>query len=215
MNLFNINIPQLKMPSIKDIFSLLPNDKKSIIYLIVGLIVGAYVTYTYFPRVEYKNVVMPELAVETQIKYVDNTVVEYVPKGIIVDSNGNKVKEDTDVEINKAQPAVNVKYNDKDYKFGLQHGEVHKFDNGKLLVTQTSDIKVDVTADVQKQITAGINEAFKNHNKSVTKVGVEAVAMQGDSPEYNLRVSRQTNKVDIDLRINRDKDVGAGIVYWF
>lgn len=187
----------------------------SLISFIIGLAIGVIITYTYFPRIETKvEKADPEIKTETQIEYKDRTNIQYVPKKIVVDKNGNRVLEDTDVQINKSQPSVDVKFNGNNYKFGLQQGEIQKFQNGKLVVDQSSALKVDVTAEVQKQVTKGIEDAFKaQEQKPKYKLGIEME--YDDDVDANLRLSRQSSKYDIDLRIDKDKDIKAGITWWF
>lgn len=203
-----------------DIKQFAADNKKTIMTIlvsfIVGVVIGAYVTHSYFPRtVHIKG--DTQTVVDTEIEYRDRTDVRYVPKEIFVNPiTGEKTKEDTDVEINKQQPQIDVKFNGKDYKYDLLQGETQKFQDGKLVVDQSSQLKVDVSAQVQKQVEDGINKAFKEQaKKPKTKVGIEVTAGNDMKPDTNLRASRQTDKFDVDLKINKDKDVKGGITFWF
>lgn len=190
-------------------------NHRALVAFMVGVVFGAAVTYAYFQRVETKvETADPEIKTETQVVYKDKSVIQYVPKEVVVDGHGHAALEDTDVQINKSQPSVDVKFNGNDYKFGLQQGETQKFQNGKLVVDQSSALKVDITAEVQKQVTKGIEDAFKEQEqKPKYKLGVEAG--YDDGADASIRLSRQSSKYDIDLRVDKDKDVKAGITWWF
>lgn len=120
------------------------------IILAVVFVAGIFIGRDIFPREVTHTATVEKPVVTTQEKVVTQTQVAYVPKETIVykDANGNTVtaKESTDVQADIAQPKVGVKVNGKDYKFELLQGETQKFENGKVLMTQTSDIhfKVDL-----------------------------------------------------------------------
>ena len=80
---------------------------KYIVTLAFGVIIGSYVTYTWFPRTV---TVVPDSKVETKVEVKDKTEVSYAPK---------VNNESTDVEVNKALPQVTVKVNGQATAFPL------------------------------------------------------------------------------------------------
>jgi hypothetical protein len=133
---------------------------KYIVIFILGIILGFYIGHIYFPKIEYKT---SEANVATGIVLKDTTEIQYVPK---TSSN------DSDVEINKEQPKVSVSVNGQKYSFDLLQNESQKFDKGKIVANQTTSLNVDVTAEVNKQIQKGIQDAFKQQNKSRFELGI-------------------------------------------
>ena len=116
--------------------------------LVVVFVAGIFVGRDIFPREVTHTATVEKPVITTQEKIVTQTQVAYVPKETIVykDANGNTVttKEATDVQADIAQPKVGVKVNGKDYKFDLLQGESQKFQDGKVLMTQTSDIALKI-----------------------------------------------------------------------
>lgn len=107
---------------------------------ILGVALGGVGTYYLFPRTITNTVEKP--VIQETVKYIDRTEVVYVPKTSPTDA---------DVEITKAQPAVKVAVNGKDYEFKLEQKEEQKFDQGKLVVNQSGAISVDVKTHVEKR----------------------------------------------------------------
>ena len=116
---------------------------------IVGCIVGSYITKNYFPTLntEVKTVQADPIVTE-KVKVVTDTQIAYVPKETIIykDANGNTVtaKEHTDVQLDADKTKVGIKVNGKDYKFNLLQGENQKFENGKVTMTQSSTVDMDI-----------------------------------------------------------------------
>lgn len=176
---------------------------KYIVTLAFGVILGSYVTYTWFPRIV---TVVPDSKVSTQVEVKDRTEVSYVPK---------VNNEATDVEVNKALPQVTVKVNGQSTAFPLVQGETQKFQNGKVVLDQSTALNVDVTADVEKQVQQGINKAFKEQaRRPQYKLGIEGSIDSAENSEVNLRISRQSEKFDIDVRVNKDRQSITGTL-WF
>ena len=153
----------------------------------------------------------------TEAVHKEQTVVAYLPKAVDNQTAGRQEMEKTDVEVNNNLPAVNVKYNGKVYNLDLLQGEEHKFDKGKLVVDQTSSLHIDFSADVEHQIVSGIRQAFTGQQQQPRiKFGIEAEGKAGKlTPVFNLRVSRQAELFDVDLRVNKDKELKLGITRWF
>ena len=118
------------------------------IVLVVVFVAGIFVGRDIFPREVTHTATKEVPVVTTQEKVVTQTQVAYVPKETVIykDANGNAVtaKEATDVQADIAQPKVGVKVNGKYYKFDLLQGETQKFQDGKVLMTQTSDIALKI-----------------------------------------------------------------------
>jgi hypothetical protein len=133
---------------------------------VAGCIVGSYITKNYFPTLntEVKTVQADPIVTE-KVKVVTDTQIAYVPKETIIykDAAGNTVteKEATDVKLDADKTKVGVKVNGKDYKFDLLQGENQKFENGKVTMTQSSTVDMDIkipTIDLTRHnvLTAGV-----------------------------------------------------------
>lgn len=179
---------------------------KYIVVLAFGVILGSYVTYTWFPRTV---TVTPDSKVSTNVNLKDHTEIGYVPK---------VNNESTDVEVNKALPQVTVKVNGQATAFPLVQGETQKFQKGKVVLDQSTALSVDVTADVEKQVQQGIAKAFKEQaRRPQYKLGIEGNVISADhavNSEVNLRISRQSEGLDIDIRVNKDRQ-SISATRWF
>jgi len=176
---------------------------KYLVIFVLGVALGCWVTYQWFPR---EVTVAPVSEVSANVELKDHTEVSYVPK---------VNNESTDVEVNKALPVVTVKVNGVTTAMPLIQGETQKFDKGKIIVDQSTSLKVDVTAQVQSQIEQGIADAFaKESKKSKVKLGVEGSLDSNVKTDAQLRLSRQSEKFDIDIRVNQKKQSISGTL-WF
>ena len=179
---------------------------KYLVTFVFGVAFGCYVTYTWFPRT---ITVTPVSEVSTNVQLKDHTEVSYVPK---------VNNESTDVEVNKALPIVSVKVNGVTTDLPLIQGETQKFDKGKVVVDQSTSLSVDVTAQVAAQVEQGISNAFaKESKKPQYKLGIEGNVISADhavNSEVNLRISRQSQSIDVDIRINKDKQ-SLSATKWF
>ena len=170
-------------------------DKKQLLtYCVIGVLVIAVAVMGYFLYTGQDNKLPTQftpktLATET-VEQKDRTVIQYVPKASASDA---------DVELNKAQPQVGVKVNGQDYKFDLVQGETQKFDKGKVVMDQSSTLKLDIKVPEQtNRLKAGIYSG----------VG-------GGKPEVGAIVSYQIKRDDIDLKYNNQKQVKAQWSHWF
>jgi hypothetical protein len=177
---------------------------KYIVIFVFGVILGFYVCHTWFPRTV--TVSAETVKVETQVEYKDRTVISYVPKTSVNDS---------DVEMTKALPQITVSVNGTQHSFEGVQGETQKFDKGKLVVDQSSTLKVDVSADVEAQIERGINKAFADQAKKPKyRIGLEGSIDGNVKTEGNLRISRQADAFDVDARANQSKQ-SISATWWF
>lgn len=168
-----------------------------VVSFIIGCIVGSYVTKNYFPTLntEVKTVQSDPIVTE-KVKVVTDTQIAYVPKETIIykDANGNAtaVKESTDVQLDADKTKVGVKVNGKDYKFDLLQGESQKFENGKILMTQTSAVDMNIkipTVDLTRHnvLTTGAMRSNGNINPAVgytgslSRVGAYQLALSKDA----------------------------------
>jgi len=190
---------------------------KYIVVFIFGVTIGAVTTYYFFSRVVTKEIPVEKTVVETKVEYKDRTKIQYIPKELIINpTTGQSELEKTDVQLNKEQTRVNVKVNSEEYAFNLLQGEQQKFQDGKIMLEQSSSLNVDVTAQVEQQITGGIKKAFENQKKKPQwKIGIEAEVDSGADSNANLRLSRQANSFDLDFRVNKDKKLKFGATKWF
>lgn len=103
---------------------------KYLLTFVVAFCIGYFI---HQPRVIYEHIPVtkevPVVTTKTQTEFV------YVPK---------KHEEDADVEATIEQPKVSVKVNGQDHKFDLVQGETQKFENGKLVMNQQSQITFDL-----------------------------------------------------------------------
>lgn len=95
------------------------------------------------------------------------TTVGYVKKEFI-----NGIKEDTDVEANIEQPKVTVKVNGKKQQFDLKQTETKKFEDGKVVVDQKSEVTFDVKVPDRHELNVYAQEEFRA-GKFHHQVGVE------------------------------------------
>lgn len=77
-----------------------------------------------------------------------NTTVGYVEKEVV-----DGVKEDTDFEATINQPRVVVKVNGEKQDFKLLQNESRKFEDGKVVLTQTSEVVFDVKVPNKNKLT--------------------------------------------------------------
>lgn len=122
-------------------------------------------------------VVQGETKTQTQVVYVPKETIKYVDT-----KTGQEVttKESTDVQADIKQPSVNVKVNGKDYKFDLLQGETQKFENGKVVMNQTSDIGMNIsipTVDRTKNGAIGIGYGT---NGPAVKLDIKNIWLYGD-----------------------------------
>ena len=190
---------------------------KYILVFIFGITIGSLLTYYFFPKEVTKEISVEKTVVETKVEYKDRTKIQYIPKELIINpTTGQSELEKTDVQLDKEQTRVNVKVNSEEYAFNLLQGEQQKFQDGKIMLEQSSSLNVDVTAQVEQQITSGIKKAFENQKKKPQwKIGIEAEVDSGDDSNANLRLSRQANSFDLDFRVNKDKELKFGATKWF
>ena len=119
------------------------------------------------------------------------TDIEYLPK------ENNEL---TDVELLSQSQNVHVKVNDKTYTFKKLDSENHKFDDGKVKVTQTSELDINIKVPtIHQKWRVG---AFSNYTSS-------------NKIDAGLRLNRQFKGWDLDMTINKDKKMTGGVTIWF
>ena len=177
-------------------------------YLLGMALVVAVLVFGYMEYKESKSTVATPV-VKTKVTSTDTTAVSYVPK---------VYPRDSDVEITKAPPKVTASFNGTQHTFDAVQGETQKFDKGKLVVDQSSTLTVDVSAQVEKQVEQGIAKAFKEQAKKPRiKLGIEGGIISADgavNTEVNLRISRQSEDLDIDVRVGQSKQ-SLSVTKWF
>lgn len=121
-------------------------SKTTILAAIAAFFIGLAVGIICFPQHHYTEKITEKPAkVKAEVKHESETTAQYVPK---VTTPGGQ-KENTDVEANIGQPAVNVKVNGQPYSFSLLQNEKQKFEDGKLVLNQSSDIGIDLIVKPQ------------------------------------------------------------------
>ena len=136
---------------------------------------------------------------ETRIQTITETetYINYIEKEI--DSSGQKEK--TDVDLSISQPKINVAVNGKPFEVPLIAGETYAFENGKLVLKQTSAVTVDIKMPEPKKKSWRLG--------AYTEWGTDK-----NNPDVGARLNRQWKKVDGDLYINQDKDVKLQGTWW-
>ena len=136
---------------------------------------------------------------ETQVQTITETetYIKYIEKEI--DSSGQKEK--TDVDLSISQPKINVAVNGKPFEVPMIAGETYAFENGKLVLKQTSAVTVDIKMPEAERKGFRFGP-FVGYNRSGTKFNVGA------------KIRYERPKWDADLSINQDKKVNAEVQYW-
>jgi hypothetical protein len=128
-------------------------NKGTIFLCIIFLVVGVFIGKTFYSKTEVQIVEKPVKITET-VKVKGDTTVEYVEKEVVKylkeDGSVGEKKEQTDVQADIGQPKVSVKVNNQPYQFSLLQGETQKFEQGKIVLSQNSEISLNL--DVQPQI---------------------------------------------------------------
>lgn len=123
-----------------------------LICLVVGLIGGVFVGKTFYSKTEKQIVEKPVKITET-IKVKGDTTVEYREKEVVKyikeDGSVGEKKESTDVQADIGQPKVSVKVNNQPYQFSLSQGETQKFQDGKVVLSQNSEISLNLEVKPQ------------------------------------------------------------------
>jgi hypothetical protein len=110
---------------------------KKYLEILVFLIIfslGFSFCYWLFPRTIIKEIPKEKIVV-VKGESSTQTIIQYVPK-----EDG----ENTDVEVNIPKPEINVKVNDKEYVFVSNFNEQNIFDNGKLVLNQSSQFDLNI-----------------------------------------------------------------------
>ena len=136
---------------------------------------------------------------ETRVQTITETetYINYIEKEI--DSSGQKEK--TDVDLSISQPKINVAVNGKPFEVPMIAGETYAFENGKLVLKQTSAVTVDIKMPEPKKKSWRLG--------AYTEWGTDK-----NNPDVGARLNRQWKKVDGDLYINQDKDVKLQGTWW-
>ena len=136
---------------------------------------------------------------ETQVQTITETetYIKYIEKEI--DSSGQKEK--TDVDLSISQPKINVAVNGKPFEVPMIAGETYAFENGKLVLKQTSAVTVDIKMPEPKKKSWRLG--------AYTEWGTDK-----NNPDVGARLNRQWKKVDGDLYIKQDKDVKLQGTWW-
>lgn len=126
---------------------------KYLLTFVVAFCIGYFI---HQPRVIYEHIpVTKEVPVVNTVTKTQTEFV-YVPK---------EHEEDADVEATIEQPKVSVRVNGQDHKFDLVQGETQKFEDGKLVMNQQSQITFDLKVPDR-------NELLLSAETEVNKDGV-------------------------------------------
>lgn len=169
---------------------------KIILYSVIGIciFVLAIATFIHFAFSGEKDETPPvhedkTLPVHVAVKEQNKRTMHYVPK-----TKG----EDTDIQFVDTPKPIVVSVNGKRHEVQTTKvKENHKFDNGKLVVSEERQVNLDITVPEQPRFKKGVYvETDTNMDKNM-KVGA--------------RLSYQTKALDIDLKADiistqKDKD---------
>ena len=174
----------------------------ALILVAVVAIFGYILWHSYHKTpVPPKSVPKATTETTTQVTSKNTTTFQYVPKTASTDSDVEFVSNTTDSEpIRVAVNGVQQEIPKSTVK------ESTKFENGKLVVTEDRQVNIDLKIPEQPKLKKGIYIEQDVVPKKDTAVGV--------------RVSYQTQKVDVDLKADlwrqkEDKRVTTMVTRWF
>lgn len=134
-----------------------------------------------------------------QVVTVQETSIQYVEKEI---DPATGEKEKTDVQMDVDPPSLHLLVNGKSYETKILSGEKHVFQDGKLVVQQSSIATVDIQ----------LPEVERKGFRVGPFIEYDSGSDQKGNAGFKLR--REWKKVDADLSINQDKEVKIGVQYW-
>lgn len=125
--------------------------------LLLAFFLGGLCVYTFGPRQE--NTIVQNNTIREKPVYItgsttagSKTEVVYVPKESVTvtnsDGSTSVVREQTDVELNSTQPAVTLKVNGEQMRMSLLPGESKKFEDGKLVLNQSTEANIKLEIPV-------------------------------------------------------------------
>lgn len=122
---------------------------KNVFLFLIGVCLGIWVGFSTASEKE-KPIVGQKPVIKTES--VAKNEISYVPK---------RNKSESDVEI--VSDAPKVSFNGKHYVMEKLPSEEHKFDNGKVLIKQGYELKIDASDFVPKDPKWGMNVGYSNH----------------------------------------------------
>lgn len=147
--------------------------------LLLAFSLGGLCAYTFGPRQE--NTIVQNNTIREKPVYVtgstnagSKTEVAYVPKESVTVTNSDGstriAREQTDVELNAAQPNVTLKVNGEQIHMPLLSGESKKFEAGKLVLNQSTaaDIKLEIPV-IDKTRKNAVSYGF--NSRSLEEIG--------------------------------------------
>lgn len=125
--------------------------------LLLAFFLGGLCVYTFGPRQE--NTIVQNNTIREKPVYItgsttagSKTEFVYVPKESVTvtnsDGSTSVVREQTDVELNSTQPAVTLKVNGEQMRMSLLPGESKKFEDGKLVLNQSTEANIKLEIPV-------------------------------------------------------------------
>lgn len=125
--------------------------------LLLAFFLGGLCVYTFGLRQE--NTIVQNNTIREKPVYItgsttagSKTEVVYVPKESVTvtnsDGSTSVVREQTDVELNSTQPAVTLKVNGEQMRMSLLPGESKKFEDGKLVLNQSTEANIKLEIPV-------------------------------------------------------------------
>ena len=179
---------------------------KIILYIIIGTLVFvlALATFIHFALGGHPNEDTPvqensQPPVKVEMKEQNKRTIHYTPKAI---------GEDTDIQIEDKQKPIVVTVNGKRHEVQTTKvKESHKFDNGKLVVSEERQVNLDIKVPEQPRFKKGVYVETDTNKDKAVKMGA--------------RLSYQTKELDIDLKAdilslqkNTDKRITLTATKW-
>ena len=179
---------------------------KIILYIIIGTLVFvlALATFIHFalgghPKEDTPIQDNSQPTVKVEMKEQNKRTIHYVPKAI---------GEDTDIQIEDKQKPIVVTVNGKRHEVQTTKvKESHKFDNGKLVVSEERQVNLDIKVPEQPRFKKGVYVETDTNKDKAVKMGA--------------RLSYQTKELDIDLKAdilslqkNTDKRITLTATKW-
>jgi len=128
-----------------------------ILLILVGFVTGFVCCFWFFPRTITDTVTVNKEVpvIQEKVVYQKDTVIQYLHKN---------TGENTDVELQTAKPNVEVKVNGKSYQFEQLDDEQQKFEKGKVVLNEHTQLRLDITA---KQPNFSMGFGYSNHGIAV------------------------------------------------
>lgn len=132
--------------------------KVVVLAFFIGTFIGSISTLMLYPRLQLAREAAPE-ATKVDATLTGEKEIVYVEK---------VAGEKTDVQIDAGQPKVTVSVNGQEKQFQLTTTEKQKFDKGKLVITEETQLRLDIKTH-QPRFSIGVG--WSTHGPALTVGG--------------------------------------------